>query len=170
MADFYKALHEVLLHEGKYVNDKSDPGGETYCGVARKMWPNWEGWAIVDSYRSSKLFPSILDRDDKLQKLIETFYRNNFWMAVDGTVIENQDVAECIFDFAVNAGCGTAKSLANLACGSEKYCVSEINKTDPQLFILKYTLSKIARYVAICKKRPESKKYLYGWICRALEN
>ena len=35
MASFLPALQKVLAHEGGYVNDLDDPGGETYKGVAR---------------------------------------------------------------------------------------------------------------------------------------
>ncbi|MCC6582958.1 MAG: N-acetylmuramidase, partial [Chitinophagales bacterium] len=44
-----------------------------------------------------------------------------------------------------------------------------LNKIKPEYFIPAYTVAKIARYINIVKKRPNSRKYFYGWVCRALE-
>jgi lysozyme family protein len=44
MAEFNPALEKVLSHEGGYVVDPNDPGGETYKGVARKIHSKWDGW------------------------------------------------------------------------------------------------------------------------------
>ena len=48
MADFNQAFQLVIAHEGGYVNDPDDPGGETYKGVARKIHSKWEGWQNID--------------------------------------------------------------------------------------------------------------------------
>ena len=34
-------ISKTLETEGGYVNDPSDSGGETYCGIARNSNPNW---------------------------------------------------------------------------------------------------------------------------------
>ena len=61
MADFKKALTETLRHEGGYVNDPKDPGGETYKGISRKNHPDWEGWNIIDEKKILSSFPINLD-------------------------------------------------------------------------------------------------------------
>lgn len=63
MANFDEAYKRTNGFEGGYVNDKSDLGGETYKGVARKIHKNWAGWAIVDSYKGKSGFPGVLDKD-----------------------------------------------------------------------------------------------------------
>ena len=44
-------ISNTLETEGYYVNDPSDSGGETYCGIARNSNPKWQGWKIVDKHK-----------------------------------------------------------------------------------------------------------------------
>lgn len=37
---FLQAINRVLGHEGGYVNDPSDPGGETNWGISKRSYPN----------------------------------------------------------------------------------------------------------------------------------
>ena len=163
MSDYKQALKHVLSKEGGYVNDPDDSGGETYKGVARKMWPKWDGWAGVDS------------KDwDRADSCIESFYKNNFWNPCKLDLIENNEVATSIFDFAVNAGVVTSILMAQKASGCTSDgiigggTVNAINGMDSDEFMASFALVKIARYIAICKKKPVNKKYFFGWVCRAL--
>ena len=55
--NFRKAFETVINgFEGKYVNDKYDPGGETYKGIARNMNKDFEGWKIIDSLRGNSTY------------------------------------------------------------------------------------------------------------------
>jgi len=47
--------------------------------------------------------------------------------------------------------------------------VDAINAQDEKGFLAMYALAKIGRYVDICKKRPTSKVYFFGWVTRVLE-
>jgi lysozyme family protein len=38
--EFRRALKFVLAHEGGYVNDPKDPGGETKWGISKKTYPS----------------------------------------------------------------------------------------------------------------------------------
>ena len=174
MADFTQAFQLVVAHEGGYVNDPDDPGGETYKGVARKINSKWEGWTTVDMLRRQAGFPANLDKDVALQEAVTDFYRVVFWDKMKGDQIDDQTVANSIFDFAVNAGLSTSVSLAQMVVnvgadgviGSQS--LTAINSYDPDHFLASFTVAKIARYISIVKKRPTSRKYLYGWVCRAL--
>jgi len=176
MANFDKALIEVLKNEGGYANDPDDLGGETYKGVSRKYWPNWQGWAVVDKLKiGSKEWQPALEQNDPLQAMVSSFYCTNFWNSVCGNDINSQEVALCIFDFAVNAGVVTSKTLAQLTCGVAADGVfghdtlTKLNTINPELFITNFTLHKIIRYISICKKNPVQKKFFFNWIERAVE-
>jgi hypothetical protein len=45
----------------------------------------------------------------------------------------------------------------------------KLNSLDFGYFLPAFTVAKIAHYISIIKKRPANKKYLYGWVIRALE-
>ena len=54
--NFKKAFEAVINgFEGKYSNNKDNPGGETYKGIARNMNKDFEGWRIIDNYRGGKI-------------------------------------------------------------------------------------------------------------------
>ena len=52
MANFGDAFKKLSIKEGGYVNDKDDAGGETYKGISRRYNPTWQGWTMIDSYKS----------------------------------------------------------------------------------------------------------------------
>jgi lysozyme family protein len=174
MANFLTAYEKVLKHEGGYVHDPDDPGGETYKGVARAMNSKWDGWVIVDTLKKHSGFPSSLDKHTELQDKIKSFYEINYWDRVKGDDIVSDTVAMSIFDFAVNAGVTTSSSLVQMVVETPadgiigKQTIEKLNQFDPENFLAAFTVAKIARYVNIVKKRPTSQKYFYGWVRRAL--
>lgn len=176
MASFENALTKTLLSEGGYGNDPSDPGGETYKGVARSMNGKWDGWPLVDALKRQPGFPANLEKSVELQTKVSEFYRSAFWDRVQGDDIADQDVAHTVFDFAVNAGVGTSVVLAQHVVEVTpdgvlgNNTLSKINEAKPEYFLAAFTVAKIARYVGIVNKRPESRKYFFGWISRALNN
>lgn len=175
MAQFQVALEKVLKNEGGYVNDPQDSGGETYKGIARSRNSKWEGWIRIDICKRQSGFPANLDRDEVLQQQIANFYETNYWDAISADGIVNQQVAETIFDFGVNAGVKISAMLAQQVVEATADGVigpktlDKINAFDADHFLAAFTVLKIARYVSIVKRRPESRKYFYGWVCRALE-
>lgn len=174
MVDFSLAFQLMIANEGGYGNDPDDPGGETYKGIARKMHSKWNGWTTVDLLKRQSGFPANLDKDAELQQDVSNFYRTVFWDPLKGDQMNNQEVANSIFDFAVNAGLSTSASLAQMVIGAKAdgvigpQTIASLNAFDPEHFLAAFTVAKIARYVTIVKKRPTSRKYFYGWVCRAL--
>ncbi len=174
MAEFSKAFQLMIAHEGGYVNDPDDPGGETYKGVARKIFSKWEGWTKIDILKRQSDFPANLDRDTEIQEAVSHFYQVNFWDKMNGDQITNQEIANSIFDFGVNAGVSASASLAQMVIGTTAdgvigpQSITSLNSFNADHFLASFTVAKIARYISIVKKRPTSRKYFYGWVCRAL--
>lgn len=167
MAEYAPAYEKTLRNEGGYVlhTVEGDRGGMTYAGIARNYHPGWPGWTMLDAgHRDSS----------DLTVLVRSFYRSEFWDRINGDDIAHQDVAEAIYDFAVNAGVKTAAKLAQLVVGATPdgiigpVTVERINTTNPETFILRYVLAKIARYRDICTKDPGQKRFLLGWLNRSL--
>jgi len=104
MADYKKAIAEILKVEGGYANDPDDNGGETFKGISRKFWPSWDGWEIIDKAKKLPDFPKSLNRLVFLNDLVILFYKQNFWDKIVGNNIKDQAIAEIIVDSAVNEG------------------------------------------------------------------
>ena len=109
MADFNEAWLITGANEGGYAHLVGDRGGETYMGIARNFFPMWKGWAIIDKHKP--LHNNDFIKDDTLHSLVMKFYVDNFWNPIKGDTIGDQDLANQVFDMAVNAGVGTALKL-----------------------------------------------------------
>lgn len=175
MAEFKISLQKMLTHEGGYSNDPDDLGGETYKGISRTSHPDWLGWPIIDTHKNKPDFLTILEKDVVLKKDVEVFYWTNFWLPIKAYEIQNQTTADSIFDFAVNAGIKTSARLVQSIVGTKAdgiigdQTLKKLNSLDFGYFQPAFTVGKISHYIAIIQKRPTNKKYLYGWIIRALE-
>lgn len=174
MANFTQSLQLILQNEGGYVNDPKDPGGETFKGIARKMNPTWAGWKLFDAQKKQPNFPKNLTAIADLNTAIEIFYKSNYWDKVKGDDLQDQSVANSIFDFAVNAGVSVSSKLAQEVVKAKadgvigKATIAAINNTAPDYFLALFTVAKINRYISIVEAKPTSKKFFYGWIRRAV--
>ena len=103
---FEEILRRVLDIEGGYSTDPDDVGGETICGIARKFWPEWEGWKYVDEIKSEGGIPQA----ERFIPAAEKFYRRRFWDPIRGDDLINHDVAYEMFDTGVNLGSHAART------------------------------------------------------------
>lgn len=85
---FDDACDRVLGHEGGYVLDEHDPGGETHWGISKRSYPD------VNIAKLTKCEA-------------QAIYRRDFWDLLGGTELPD-GVAYQLFDFAVNSGIATA--------------------------------------------------------------
>ena len=187
MAEFNIAYQNTMKVEGGYANDPDDRGGETYRGIARTFHPDWAGWERIDQYKSADLFPRVLDADHALKGLVRDFYKDKFWRRVGCHLIENQEVANFLFDFSVHSGTEVPVEHLQRALNAlnrrEKYWVDilVVGKMGPQtrkalasyqawetIYPLKKVLSglRTAYYVTVVERRVLSEKYLHGWLNR----
>ena len=107
MNRFDAAYNKVMFHEGGYIVDKDDPGGETYKGIARVFNPAWAGWKIIDSYKENVDFPLCLNGDQNLQELVRYLYKKKYYDPFLGDQLD-EAIAEELFDQAVNLGISKA--------------------------------------------------------------
>lgn len=110
MANFIIAYKKTGGFEGGWNHVKGDRGGETYKGIARNYWPKWEGWKIVDKKKPLK--HGAIIKDEALEQHVQKFYKKQFWDVVGGDQIEDQNIANTLYDFGVNAGHG--RSIENI--------------------------------------------------------
>lgn len=168
MAKFVAAYDRMIRLEGGYrLHDvPGDRGGQTYAGIARARNPQWRGWPMIDRGITS---------GDEIVGAVKEFYRAEFWAAIHGDSIDSQEIADAIFDFAVNAGIGVAARLAQVVIGADPdgrigpVTVAALNTWDPDTFVARYALAKVARYAQICNRDRGQVKFLLGWVNRTLE-
>jgi lysozyme family protein len=87
MNNFDRALEIVLRHEGGYVNDKNDPGGETNKGIT------------IATARANEYYGPMREIPDGV---VYRIYRNGYWMrSWDDLPFP---IAFNLFDGAVNSG------------------------------------------------------------------
>lgn len=165
MSDYAPAYEAMIVNEGGYrlTNVPGDRGGMTYAGISRRAWPQWEGWAAIDAGGE----PAAL--------LVKQFYKANFWDAMRLDDVSSQTIARSMFDFGVNAGVSTAAKLAQVVVGVTPdgrigpQSLAALNMADPDVFGLKYTIAKMARYRDIVMRDRTQSKFLLGWLNRTLK-
>lgn len=124
MAQLHIAEEKTLKWEGGYCNVAGDKGGETIFGIARNMHPSLQIWNIVDEIKNN-LKPFDKTKYKELEKLclnnenfkacMQDFYKKEFWDKIKGDELESQEVANALYDFAVNSGVSRAvKSIQEL--------------------------------------------------------
>lgn len=95
--NFEDVFERTIGHEGGYVNNPADPGGETNWGISKRSYPN-------------------LDIPNLTRWAAQDIYRRDFWERIHGEQLPD-GVAYQLFDFAVNSGIGTAVRYLQRAVG-----------------------------------------------------
>ena len=94
---FDEVFDRVIGHEGGYVNDPNDPGGETNWGISKRSYPD-------------------LNIKELTREQAREIYRVDFYSRINGDRLPD-GVAFQIFDFAVNSGVETAVRYLQRAVG-----------------------------------------------------
>jgi len=191
MANFESAFKITLGHEGGYVFDPDDAGGETYRGVSRRYHPDWAGWASIDRLKQQaenrRQLNSLLAEDDELQLQIRNFYKQYYWDRFQGDVLNAQELAEELFDTSVNMGVHRAVRFMqeglNLLNRNQKSfkdiledgisgpgTLAALNAylaKDPAEHLLKImNVLQGMHYIEYMRKSPTQEKYARGWLKR----
>lgn len=90
MSDFERAVAFVLAHEGGYVNNPQDPGGETNWGISKRSYPD-------------------LDIRNLTRARAVEVYRRDYWEASGASNLP-YPWALALFDFAIHSGVLTARN------------------------------------------------------------
>jgi lysozyme family protein len=166
MAEFGIAYPLTSKHEGGYVNDPTDRGGETYAGITRKNYPTWAGWATIDQQprKKNEIIPSLADE-------VKEFYRVMYWNKQSLSGLKSQKVANAIYDWNINSGAIAIKAIQRLInVADDGYIggdtLKAINAAGDGV-LSKYIEERIAFYKRIVEKDPSQTKFLKGWVNRA---
>ena len=177
MADFKKAQIILEKIEGGYVHDPLDRGGETLNGIARKFFPDWNGWKVVDELKKKSAnlaeLKSTLKNDSKLPREIELFYKEHFWDKMKLDSINSDVVAQNIYLIGVNAGISrsikTAQKVSGVVVDGKigPKTIEAINNMNENDFKKAFDAEEIAHYNSIVQKNPSQERFFKGWLNRA---
>lgn len=184
MANFMKAYNLTREYEGGYSNHPNDNGGETYKGIARKAQPKWKGWKTVDQLKKKNNFPNNLDKDAELQELVHELYKKEYWDSMKLDDVNDQLIANEMFDTGVNMGIGRAgiflQRVLNVANKGQslypnlkvdgqvgKITVGALNShPEPRNILAGINALKGAQYITICENNPSQEVFFNGWMKR----
>ncbi|MDR3176008.1 MAG: hypothetical protein LBU06_05700 [Desulfovibrio sp.] len=130
--NFAEAFERLLQDEGEYADNPEDGGGETYRGVSRKNWPEWEGWPVIDAIKRNgggarKNINGAAAQNSRLQDAVREFYRKNFWTPT-ACLSGVPALRSKVFNFGVNAGLKRAFATLQKAIN---LCREDEGKAEP---------------------------------------
>lgn len=189
MADFRAAYDILVSHEGGYAYDPLDRGGETYRGIARRFHPGWGGWKIIDAIKAE--MPNdlrrALDTHAELQECVRSYYRIAYWVPIGGDAISCQQLANELFEQAVNLGVGRAvehlqRALNALNRNGRQYpdliadgrmgprtleAIERYLDGDPPDYLLvALNVLQGAYYLDFMRRSPDQERFARGWLAR----
>lgn len=148
-----KAIRIIAIHEGGYVNDPDDLGGETIFGITRKNYPNMSMWKDVD--RAKKI--GTISKSETLKKIradhlneILNVYRSYVKKADEAVSMQDEDLFIGTAAFFFNAGLSHYNNLKSLS------------KDDVKSYVVNH-------YNNIMMSRPANRKFRNGWQRRIRE-
>ena len=152
MSHFDKAILAVLKHEGGYVNNPNDPGGETRYGICKRSYPK-------------------VDIKNLTQAEAIEIYRRDFWNPKYERM--PYEIAAKVFDIAVNMGQRQAHKLLQRAVNVVDdgiiggKTIAAVMAMSIGALLDNITIEQIKYYKAVVKNRPTSSIFMAGWINRA---
>ncbi len=156
MSKFDEIIEVVLEHEGGYVNDPKDPGGETNFGIAKRSNPD------VDIKNLTKAEASLI-------------YKTKYW---DKNKVESlpEELWHIYFDCCVNMGKSRAVKILQQAANGKGANIDVDGGLGPNTLkaisnveLGRVRAYRVKYYADLVTRKPELEKFYFGWFRRALE-
>lgn len=156
---FEYAIEIVFKHEGGFVNNPADPGGETNFGISKRSYPN-------------------VDVINLTEEQAKDIYYRDFWLKGKYNQIDDKFLAAKVFDSGVNMGNKQAAKLLQRACLAAgktlvvdgifgKKTIKAVNECDPTVLIAVFKSEMASYYRLIITRNPSLSVFKNGWNIRA---
>ena len=154
---FEEIINKVLEHEGGYVNDPYDAGGETNFGIAKRWYPN-------------------VDIKNLTKEQAKKIYHQDYWRLGKCNEISPQ-LRHIYFDMCVNFGRRGAVKFLQQAANSKLRNKIDVDggigpatlKAIQNLSVDRVRAYRVLRFANIVNKKPEQERFWVGWFRRATE-
>ena len=156
MKNFDEIIEQVLEHEGGYVNDPKDLGGETKYGITKRFYPE-------------------LNIKELTIEKAKQIYKQDYW---DKNKVESlpQNLWHIYFDMCVNMGKRTAVKVLQRAAVNKGRDIEVDGGLGPMTIgalmgveLDRVRAFRVKYYVDLITARPEQEKFYLGWFRRATE-
>ena len=156
MKTFEEIIEKVLEHEGGYVNDPKDLGGETKYGITKRFYPD-------------------VDIKNLTIEQATEIYKKDYW---DRNRVETlpQNLWHIFFDMCVNMGKRTAVKVLQRAAVNRGRNIDVDGGLGPATIgalkgveLDRVRAFRVKYYVDLITARPEQEKFFLGWFRRATE-
>ena len=156
MKTFDEIIEKVLEHEGGYVNDPKDLGGETKYGITKRFYPD-------------------VDIKNLTIEQATEIYKKDYW---DKNKVETlpQNLWHIYFDMCVNMGKRTAVKVLQRAAVNKGRDIEVDGGLGPMTIgalkgveLDRVRAFRVKYYVDLITARPEQEKFYLGWFRRATE-
>ena len=156
MKNFEEIIEKVLEHEGGYVNDPKDLGGETKYGITKRFYPD-------------------VDIKNLTIEQATEIYKKDYW---DRNKVESlpQNLWHIYFDMCVNMGKRTAVKVLQRAAVNKGKDIEVDGGLGPMTIgalkgveLDRVRAFRVKYYVDLITARPEQEKFFLGWFRRATE-
>ena len=154
---FARAIMFVLKHEGGYINDPDDWGGETKYGISRRSFPDLDiANLTIDEARR--------------------IYERDYWEKLSCSAMVPA-VGLAVFGTSVNCGRRRTAKWLQVAIRAFDYpikfdgiigprTVAASKKCEPLCLCMMFLHQRLFYYACLRKKYPQ---YLGGWVARTSE-
>ena len=156
MKTFNEIIEKVLEHEGGYVNDPKDLGGETKYGITKRFYPE-------------------LNIKELTIEKAKQIYKDDYW---DRNRVESlpQNLWHIYFDMCVNMGKRTAVKVLQRAAVNRGRNIEVDGGLGPATIgalkgveLDRVRAYRVKFYVDLITSKPEQEKFFLGWFRRATE-
>ena len=162
MSNFENAIKPALDHEGEYVNNPNDPGGETKYGISKRSYPNLD-------------IKNLTPADAKM------IYLRDWWVKYHYEWFKSDKIATKIFDISINTGAKQSHKILqkaiNLCFDDEDLIIDGfLGKKTFDAVNRIYDVERLLRGIAIfqafyyknlVQRKPSQRVFINGWLKRA---
>jgi lysozyme family protein len=172
MANFKQALSHTLKHEGggRYTNAYNDRGGPTRWGITIKTLTSW---------RASKQPVTPRDVETLTRQEAESIYFARYWCPMRCAEVDDQRVANKMFDMSVNFGVRRASHIVQVAIRDAHglpvpidgvvgpATIGAVNSCLVEPLLDAMCHHQTDAYRSIVERDPTQSRFIVGWLRRA---
>ena len=157
LVEFDDIIEKVLEHEGGYVDDPTDAGGETKYGISKRAYPD-EDIKELTVERAKEL------------------YKRDYWDRYRTADLPDR-LRHIYVDMCINMGGGRAIKILQEACNSKNANKIDVDggigpatiKAASNVEPFRLRAYRVMFYAELVMKKPEQERFWVGWFRRSCE-